>query len=521
MKRGKPQQQFYRPGSGPLKKSNTLEESESDTNISITSRNNQGKKDPLNNSRYKSEGNSPRERSSDAIDQVASHLEIMLNSEDAKRPKKPEKNIYVPRAVAQAREVGSTQDSKSDSFHNANGNQSTDKSNPNPANVSDQHRNYSNRRNEMGIDDGRPEWRDQSLPRNRRKQGLEQRGINNGREPHWQRSRDTRSVEPGAATGSGRNYNEKIQAKPPSGRRHSTVGIEQEKRSVFKPGINIENLPPRLQKKYLAENNIQPVQQHEDDWDGSSVTFQSHPAPRNASFHPVTNNYAYQNQQYTNVGNMGYHTLPNKPRGRGRFNNEYESMPGHVYGYITPDAGPSPAASRPTSPPRRPDSRPQTPLHHQQTPLNQQPTPLHQPQTLVDRPQDTRGPKGYGGQQDSQSQSSLNTQQTLVDRPQDARGSRGCGGQQDDRSQTPLHQQHMPVDRPQDARGQKGYGGQQDGRSQTFLNPQQTLVDRPQDTRGPRGYGKQADGRSQTVLQQQQTSVDRPQDVRGSRNDEM
>ena len=93
------------------------------------------------------------------------------------------------------------------------------------------------------------------------------------------RTRDSRSVDPPG-------FSNKFQRKPPSGRRGS---------------CKIDNLPPRLQRKYLAENGLdmplppvpplhhhpQQQQQHmrgpyapyakstvNDDWDGSTVTFQ-------------------------------------------------------------------------------------------------------------------------------------------------------------------------------------------------------------------------------------------------------
>lgn len=43
--------------------------------------------------------------------------------------------------------------------------------------------------------------------------------------------------------------NDKVHSKPPSGRRHSSVGLEADKRNKF------DQLPPRLQKKFLADND--------------------------------------------------------------------------------------------------------------------------------------------------------------------------------------------------------------------------------------------------------------------------
>lgn len=63
---------------------------------------------------------------------------------------------------------------------------------------------------------------------------------------NWGRMRDTKSVEPNLLPN--RNYNaerEKIHSKPPSGRRHSTIGMERVKMP------NLELLPPRLRKRYF------------------------------------------------------------------------------------------------------------------------------------------------------------------------------------------------------------------------------------------------------------------------------
>lgn len=66
----------------------------------------------------------------------------------------------------------------------------------------------------------------------------------------------------------------KIQAKPPSGRRHSTTGNyqynDQDKKVILMK--TLENMPPRFQKKYMEDNGLTP-----DDvsgWDGSSSVYQ-------------------------------------------------------------------------------------------------------------------------------------------------------------------------------------------------------------------------------------------------------
>lgn len=169
------------------------------------------------------------------------------------------------------------------------------------------------------------------------------------------RTRDTRSVEPSVTS---RHFNsEKIQAKPPTGRRHSTVGVEFEERPKNRmPSIaNFPNLPPRLQKKYLNDHNLP-----EETWDGSSITFQSHPnfkAPKggpnyyqtNANYNTLPNTQQSFNNAH-NIGPSGYNTFPNRPRGRGRLQYGQENLPGNNFRSRTPDLLRSPTTSRPHTP---------------------------------------------------------------------------------------------------------------------------------------------------------------------------
>lgn len=195
--------------------------------------------------------------------------------------------------------------------------------------------------------------------------------------PSWQHGRDSRSVEPSGPPPP-RQFKEKIQSKPPSGRRHSTAGFEPK----IKP---LPNLPPRLQRKLLEEKNMQMTTAQEDNnWDGSTLTFKGHNNNFGSSFHHMAPSFnsASSGQSFhnhnQNMGTLGYtilllmltnflfsgyHTLPNKQRGRGRFTQDYESRP--MYRSVTPEVR-SPSNSRPPTPPlsgnRRNDSRPHTPV---------------------------------------------------------------------------------------------------------------------------------------------------------------
>ncbi|CAH0556011.1 unnamed protein product [Brassicogethes aeneus] len=337
MNRGKPQQALYRPGSGPLRKSNIgLEDLNESTENN--SRQNTPKPYPMSNedAKYRSESSSPRENNS-------------FSSRLGGRHKKPEQQLYVPKPVAQARETASSQDYDRGGYNQNNGNESNYERDRFGNNRS---KRYSNRRKDnMEYQD---EWRD----KNRQiRQGSEPRGMANGSQ--WQRQRDTRSVDP--CPPPGRNYSEKMQAKPPSGRRHSTIGLEQDKRP--KTNLNINNLAPRFQKKLLLEGKqINQPPPLEENWDGSSVTFQGTSNPptnylKNPSYHPMG---SYHHQMHQQMPHAGYHTLPNRARGRGRLQ-DFSHMPGDSYRSMTPEIGRSPCNSRPPTPPL---SRPHTPVNY-------------------------------------------------------------------------------------------------------------------------------------------------------------
>lgn len=173
MRRGnKPQQQIYRPGSGPLRKSNSgIEESESDTNIVINSRQNQSKHLLVNDDiKHKSEGSSPRDKVAD-IDTSSRVGDISTNTDSTKRQKKPEQMHYVPRPLAQAREMSLSQDITRNNPP-TNGNEKNYESDR-----------FSNNRNKRYFErkregsDFQNEWRETSPSVYRPRQGSEPMGM--------------------------------------------------------------------------------------------------------------------------------------------------------------------------------------------------------------------------------------------------------------------------------------------------------------------------------------------------------
>lgn len=252
MRRGKPQQQIYRPGSGPLKKSTPgPEETESDTNLLANTRQNNNSKTSAqtnNGGKFKSEGSSPKDQRTAAdVESMAEKMGDMSVRDGGKRNRKPEQPLYVPRAVQQAR----TDDRSDQNYQHVNGNY---ENNPN----SRSSKRYSHRRRDSDSYDERRAHSPmhhqhhhhhhhphQSNARNAR-QGSESRAQHLGNS-NWGRMRDTKSVEPNYLPN--RNYNaerEKVHSKPPSGRRHSTIGMENEKKMKIP---NLELLPPRLRKR--------------------------------------------------------------------------------------------------------------------------------------------------------------------------------------------------------------------------------------------------------------------------------
>lgn len=380
----RPQQALYIPGCGPLRKSDTTEE---ETTMSK----------PVKNIAASRMNRFRQEEFSRTIpESVNEQLQDKPEQGDRKRNRKPEQQIYVPTPVAKARqesekkvqieqEIIKNERSNKDRYdkkekerfrndymdrndHNLNGshNQEHDRH-------SHRNKRYSSKRK---GNDSQDEWRNAS-PNRTYRQGSEPRP----QQQSWDRVRDTRSVEPAHAS---RAYQHEIQsrnppnAKPPSGRRHSTIGVEPDKRQ--KPQIKLDNLPPRLRKKRLEEAGLLACNQvPEESWDGSSITFQG--TTQNSKGN------ALQSNQHVSANNRIYNTLPNnRPRGRGRINMDYGNIgnkPGMLpYRPATPDKFSSHSSSNSTptlshssrtrsnESLNRGDSRSQTPVNNRKDDYN-------------------------------------------------------------------------------------------------------------------------------------------------------
>ncbi|XP_050308985.1 telomerase-binding protein EST1A-like isoform X2 [Anthonomus grandis grandis] len=358
MRRGKPQQEFYTPGSGKLRRSNpNFDDTISESGSTRSSRSGFASSDDV--------------RGRQDYDNFDNHS----GRDTQRRLRKPERELYVPRPVAHAREQYSPQ------THIRPQQQSSGLVNGAEDNMSNMKRYSSNRNNDDhngGRGNGPSEWRDKSPVRNHRMGSEPRGGYNNSQTWHRSsdrdrernyRDRDTKSVEPSGVVYRSNDGN-KAQSKPPSGRRHSTVGNyhynnEQEKKKSLIQYL--ENLPPRFRKKYMENNGIKPEDLELDQPQTSSSTQylpSSQPPLSGYSSlpHNPTSNQTYNN---SNIQNSGYYTLPGRQRGRGRYcNRDVDFRP------LTPDRPgiKSPINSRPSTPTNRrydssgPPSRSHTPL---------------------------------------------------------------------------------------------------------------------------------------------------------------
>lgn len=182
--------------------------------------------------------------------------------------------------------------------------------------------------------------------------GSEPRGGAPGMNLDSSRSRDSRSVEPSSWNA------DKVQAKPPSGRRGSGKDISYGSGNNNKPQSRKEaDVPPRFRKKQ-SENGVREPPAHnrenpssqasldkgryigttsEETWDGSTVTFQGSYGPQSSqnnfsgqyhslpamSLPPTLNSQASHSLPPAQSHEQWANTMPaSRPRGRGRLRPE-------------------------------------------------------------------------------------------------------------------------------------------------------------------------------------------------------
>lgn len=271
-RRGKPQQQFYTPGSGPLKKTSQIVDIKMEK---CTIENDHRDKDQdihLNSSNKQQ------------------------NYSNSSRSRKPEQQLYIPRSS------GVYGDGDKPSHSTGAGDYS---SLPYDRRIIDKHTNsgsYS-RGNSARRDNHRKDNIHSDLNYNKNyRQVSEPRStspIQTHQNSSSDRNRDSRSME----TSAGRQNAFSGGGKPPSGRRNSSGYPSDMPRQKFP--VNLDNLAPRFRKKFLAEAGHQSLDSNDLNKDRCSPHL-----PPNAHY----------NANIQNVTPMWSQTLPS--RGRGRFREE-------------------------------------------------------------------------------------------------------------------------------------------------------------------------------------------------------
>lgn len=279
-RRGKPQQKLYRPGSGPLKKSNY--------GLDIKMERYRGEND--NRVRdYDNQGTS-----------LGSKQQIFINSS---RIRKPEQQLYVPRSSGSYCDIDKQGQSTTScdysslpyerritDKHNANSNSG---SYNRGGSVKRDHKDNAN--NDLNYNRS---FRQTSEPRSISPSQISQDSVG-------ERNRDSRSME----TSGGRHNLFGREGKPPSGRRNSSGYPSDAPRHKYT--VNIDNLPPRLRKKFLAESGHQSLDSNEYI---NKDRYSSNPAPQ----------VSCNSNPFYNSTNMISYTLPSRGRGRLRDNEGFD-----------------------------------------------------------------------------------------------------------------------------------------------------------------------------------------------------
>ncbi|XP_014206060.1 telomerase-binding protein EST1A [Copidosoma floridanum] len=370
-----PARPLYRPGSGPLRKSDRVDEYDNENNSqdrykgsSVQDRLKQtqfmppsgsgiGSSQSHQNSSRSQEINSISEKLKEVQLSYANHNDNHSQSgsknnhagiHDPKRKsKKPEKEVYVPKKV---KEAMAEQDTSNRSSQQNSWDKDRDRDKSNSRDW-DTQSNRSNQRNDSYLSRnvpnnyggshndnggrGRDDHSKRYLSNRRNRNTLESDDRRRAESPASNRNFGNRSRDrshemrqcseplyiPRNSNDSNRSrdlrslesfaYSDKFQGKPPSGKR----GGKDNYNSVQK----FENLPPRLRNKYLQERGIIPPQNihPEESWDGNSVTIKSS-AP---SYPPIQHSQTMQSlpppgppPPQSNWSN----TIPARSRGRGR-----------------------------------------------------------------------------------------------------------------------------------------------------------------------------------------------------------
>nr|XP_049695353.1 telomerase-binding protein EST1A isoform X2 [Helicoverpa armigera] len=288
-RRNKPQQKFYKPGSGPLRRSSYGLDGKMDTNDL------DGGSKSRNENYYGSQ-NSIADDLSDTYKGMSM------------RQKKPEQQLYVPRSG----------DSSSDNGRQSKAPMRCDNSsqyvnrrmsdNPDRQGSGSYTRGASKRdKSYQSADYHHKDGTNNDINYNRQyRQASETRSISPAHiqdQSSIDRNRDSRSME----TSAGRHVSSSG-GKPPSGRRNSSGYTSDSSRPKYM--VNLDNIPPRFRKKFLEQSG-----HHSFD---SSDQARRDKYSSNHSVQPT-----YNQDTYYNISNWSQ-TLPSRGRGRLRDNEGFD-----------------------------------------------------------------------------------------------------------------------------------------------------------------------------------------------------
>ncbi|KAF9802444.1 hypothetical protein SFRURICE_009126 [Spodoptera frugiperda] len=286
-RRNKPQQKFYKPGSGPLRRSSYGLDAKMDTNDL------DGGSKSRNQNYYGSQNS------------IADDLSDSYKG-TSMRHKKPEQQLYVPRSGDSCSDNGRQSKvpmrcDNSSQYVNRRMSDNPDRqgSGSYSRSASKRDRSFADYHNKDGTNN--------DINYNRQyRQASETRSIS---PTHMQdqnsidRNRDSRSME----TSAGRHLSS-AGGKPPSGRRNSSGYTSDSSRLKYM--VNLDNIPPRFRKKFLEQSGHH-------SFDSDQIRRDKYSS--NQSVQPIYN----QDTPYYNMSNWSQ-TLPSRGRGRLRDNEGFD-----------------------------------------------------------------------------------------------------------------------------------------------------------------------------------------------------
>ncbi|CAH0406478.1 unnamed protein product [Chilo suppressalis] len=280
-RRNKPQQKFYKPGSGPLRRSS----------YGLDDKEHYGSQNSVNGD---------------------SLCDTQSKEQFNGRHKKPEKQLYVPRSGDSCPDVERQTKTFIRSDNSSQFNNRKMSSRQEKSSVSGGTGSYSRGASRKDRSYGDHQYKDvthNDINYNNRqyRQASETRSISPTsiqEKSGAERSRDSRSME----TSAGRHMSV-TGGKPPSGRRNSAGYSSDSSRPKFM--VNLDNLPPRFRKKYLEQSG-----HHSYD---SVDQIHNDRQPSNCSAQPN-----YNQSQFYNSSLNWSQTLPSRGRGRLRDNEGFD-----------------------------------------------------------------------------------------------------------------------------------------------------------------------------------------------------